>query len=66
MKYILIDVKGGDMFTEEFDDREKALERADAEWNHLSNHDKSKREAFYLLETENPDTLDGDIIKTWR
>lgn len=72
MKYILIDwVKDGDMFTEEFETVEEAVETASYEWEQLSTHDKNRRSEFYVLESVNPDEdaedhLDGDIVKRWK
>ena len=70
MKYVLIDVFNGDMFNEEFSDLEAAINKADYCWNHLTNSEKKKRTAFYVLDSANPDEeamdhLDGDIIKDY-
>lgn len=70
MKYILIDVKNGDMFDKEFSTREEAIKQADIEWNHLSKADKEHTEAFYILESVNPDEdaenhYDGNIVKDY-
>lgn len=69
MKFIIIDDCGTDLYTEEFNDREQAVNQAKAEWNRLRDYDKSKRTAFYVLESVNPDEdaedhLDGDPILT--
>ena len=72
MKYVLIDwVKDGDMFTEEFETAEKAVESASYEWEHLSESDKNRRSYFYVLESDNPDEdaedhFDGNIVKRWK
>lgn len=72
MKYILIDwVRDGDMFTEEFETAEEAIEAASYEWEHLSESDKNRRSDFYVLESANPDAeaedhLDGNIVKRWK
>lgn len=71
MKYIIIDRKNGDEFTEEFESKEEAISRADTEWDHLSDYDKKHREAFYVLESANPDEdaenhFDGDPVKTYK
>ena len=72
MKYVLIDwVKDGDMFTEEFETAEKAVESASYEWEHLSQSDKNTRSDFYVLESANPDEdaedhFDGNIVKRWK
>jgi hypothetical protein len=71
MKYIIIDIKKGDVFTEEFDSKEEALKRSDVEWNKLSEYDQRQRKAFYVLEAINPDEeaenhFDGSIIKEYK
>lgn len=69
--YILIDVVDGDMFTKEFDNLKEAMRVSENEWEHLSDHDKKRREAFYLLESANPDEdaenhFDGDVVREWK
>lgn len=71
MKYIVMDYRDRELFTEEFETEAEAIEAAEAEWNHLSEHDKSRRESFIVLESINPDEdaenhLDGDVIKRWK
>ena len=71
MKYIVMDYRDGDLFTEEFETENEAIETAEAEWNNLSEHDKKQREEFFVLESANPDEdaenhFDGDIIKRWK
>lgn len=71
MKYIIIDIKKGDVFAEKFNSKEEALKRSDVEWNKLSRYDQKQREAFYVLETINPDEeaenhFDGNIIKEYK
>lgn len=68
--YILID-DCGDIYTEEYTNREEALKDAESQWNRLTENDKKRREAFYLIKSANPDEeaedhLDGDVIKTWK
>ena len=70
MKYVLIDVFNGDMFNEEFSGLEEAINKADYYWNNLTDSEKKKRTAFYVLDSVNPDEeaidhLDGDIIKDY-
>lgn len=49
MKYAVIDmIKGGDLFEEIYDTFEKAKSKYEAEWEHLSNYDKKRREYFAL------------------
>ena len=71
MKYIVMDYRDGELFTEEFATKAEAIEVAEAEWNHLSEHDKAKRDEYFVLESANPDEgsenhLDGDIVKRWK
>lgn len=72
MKYIVMDqIMNGDLFTEEFDTVDEALEYGEAEWEHLSKVDKNRRTSYILLESANPDEdaenhLDGDIVKRWK
>ena len=72
MKYIIIDqIKNGDLFTEEFETKNEAIEAAQASWNHLSPLDKSRRESFYVLESVNADEeavdhLDGDTVVSFK
>ena len=71
MKYIIMDYRDGDLFTEEFATEAEAIEAAEVEWNHLSEHDKAKRDEFFVLESDNPDEdaenhLDGSIAKRWK
>lgn len=70
MKYIIIDSKNGDMFTEEFETREEAINAADRAWTYLTEKDKKRREAFYVLESVNPDPeavdhYDGNLVKNY-
>ena len=70
MRYILMDWKNGDLFDEEFDTAEAALEKGEEEWSKLTEHDKKLRSAFYVLETEyNADcekAYDGTVVKRWK
>lgn len=67
MKYIIVDKTNGDEFTKEFDNKEKAIKEAKIEWSYLSAHDREKTEAFYVLESVNPNEdaenhFDGNIV----
>lgn len=71
MKYIVIDIKDGDMFDKEFDSKDEALKNADKDWNYLTENEKKSREAFYVLESVNPDEdaenhYDGNVIKNYK
>ena len=71
MKYILIDQTKTDCFDEEFETAEEAVKRGEREWDYLTEREKEAREAFYILESANPDPeaedhYDGDYIKRWK
>lgn len=56
MKYIIMDqIINGDLFTEEYDDKNKAIKEADRLWDQLSDYDKNRRDFFHVLESVNPD-----------
>lgn len=70
MKYIVIDVKQGDMFTKEFDIKAEAIRQAEEDFNSLTEADKKARSDFYVLESINPDEeaenhFDGTEVKRW-
>lgn len=70
MRYVLIDDRGYDLSTKEFENKDEAIKQGDYDWNHLTDSEKRKSD-FYLLESNDPDDdsmehLDGDIIKYWR
>ena len=70
-KYIVMDYRDGDLFTEEFDNVAEAVMSADWDWSRLSEQDKALRTEFFVLESANPDRdaenhLDGDIVKRWK
>ena len=67
MKYIVMDCKGGDVFTSEFDSMNDAIEEGKRQWDWLSDHDKTRRDSFYVLESVNPDEesenhFDGNVV----
>ena len=67
MKYVIIDETKTDIFTEEFDDAEKAIRAADRSWEHLTGDEQRSRVRFLVLRSANPDEdavdhLDGDVI----
>lgn len=71
MKYIIMDFKDGDFFTDEFNGKEEALQEAKEQWEQLTEHDQQHRKAFYVLESINPDEdapdhYDGQIVKRWK
>lgn len=68
MEYVLIDeIRNGDIFTNEFDDKDEAIKYARDEWSRMSDHDKARRGSYYVLESINPDEeavdhLDGNPV----
>lgn len=70
MRYIIIDVKKGDMFNKEFNSKEEALRQAEVDFSYLTEADKKERSDFYVLESINPDEeaenhFDGTEVKRW-
>lgn len=73
MKYVVIDDEGpGRFFTEEYDSKEEAIQKADIRWErYTTNEEKRRTIEFYILESENPDEdaanhLDGNEIKRYK
>ena len=70
MRYVLMDWKNGDLFDEEFDTAEAALEKGEEEWSRLTEYDKKLRSAFYVMETEYDADCekahDGTVVKRWK
>ena len=65
--YKVVDFTGVDCFDElAFSTKEKALYFAECDWNTMTNYDKKRRESYYVLETDDPDSLDGNIIKIYK
>ena len=51
--YRIIDDCGTEIFDDEvFDDLNEAIAKAKSEWEHLSEHDKKRRQAFFVAEDE--------------
>lgn len=70
MRYIIIDVKNGDIFNKEFETKEEALRQAEIDFSYLTKADKKERSDFYVLESINPDEeaenhFDGTEVKRW-
>ena len=70
MKYVVIDDCGSDLYTTEHETKEEAIREAEIQLSRLTSTDRKRREAFFVLESVNPDEeaenhLDGDIIKKW-
>lgn len=55
MKYIIIDERKNDFFTEEFEDRDEAINTAEYDWDRRTEYDKKHTDRFYVLESVNPD-----------
>lgn len=71
MKYVVIDERADDMFTEEFNTLDEALAYAASEWSCLSDYDKKHVINFYVIESVNPDDaaenhFDGNVIKDYK
>lgn len=69
MRYIVIDERKNDFFTEEFESKDEAIKTAKSDWNRRTEHDKKRTERFYVLESVNPDEdaddhFDGNPIFT--
>jgi hypothetical protein len=70
MRYIIIDVSRGDMFTKEYEDKAEALKQAEIDFSYLTKADIKERSDFYVLESANPDEeaenhYDGEVVKRW-
>lgn len=71
MKYIYTREIKNDIFAEEFETAEEAIRYGNDEWDGLTQHDRDRTTAAYVLESANPDEdapdhLDGNVIKTWK
>lgn len=69
-KYIVFDDCGTDIYTEEFTTADEAIKYADKEFSRLTKSDLKRRNAFYVLESVNPDPdapdhWDGNPIKAY-
>lgn len=70
MKYVVIDQTRTDCFTKEFETKEEAIKEGEYQFGMLTSNDKKRREAFYVLESANPDEeaenhFDGNLVKEW-
>ncbi len=68
MKYVVVDDCGTDIFTDEFDNEQDALDKADLFYNRMTKWEKKRRNALFVLESVDPDEeserhLDGNVIK---
>ncbi len=69
MKYIVEDERRdltGDVFTQEFNNKDEAINAAQKQWDHLTGREQAQRRV-YVLESINPDEeaqdhYDGNII----
>jgi hypothetical protein len=70
MRYIIIDErKNGQLFAEEVEHKDNAINSAKYDWNRRTEHDKKRTDRFYVLESVNPDEdaddhFDGNPILT--
>lgn len=58
-KYCIIDDCGSDIFAEAYESKEAALNVAESEWEHLTTHDKKRRNSYVVVLTEVDE--DGEI-----
>ena len=70
MRYVVMDIRGTDWFTTECETEEAAIKEAERQFNQLSEHDRKKRDMFYVLESVNPDEdaddhFDGNEVRRW-
>ena len=72
MRYILFDKRDdGQIFTEEFENKEEAVRRADITWErYITDNEKRHIVEFYVLESVNPDEdaedhWDGNYVKIY-
>ena len=72
MRYILFDKRDdGQIFTEEFENKEEAVRRADITWErYITDNEKRHIVEFYVLESVNPDEdaedhWDGNYVKLY-
>lgn len=67
MRYIVIDDVGVDFFAQEFNTKKEAIDYAEYEWSCMSEYDKKRRDAYFVIESINPDVeapdhYDGTLI----
>lgn len=65
LHWTLVDDCGTDYFTSLYDSRAEALDRAEAEWNNLTDHDRKRRDAFWvgLLDEMGEAVI---VARTWK
>lgn len=65
--YLVMDFRKGVLFDDLFYTYEDALGFAEYEWKgKFTEKDKRDRDEYYILETEDLDTYDGDILKRFK
>lgn len=64
--YIIIDCVPGTIWNEAHETEAEAIAAAVAEWQALTQADRDRREAYYIIVADDPDELDGDIIKVFK
>lgn len=63
MIYKIIDLVGADEWeSKAYANKEEAIDACKSEWEHLTDHDKNRRQAFYVAEYESEDDIDHDIV----
>ena len=63
-KWCIIDSAGSDEWIQAFDSKAEALAAAEAEWSHLSDHDKGRRSS-YLVGLANVEPSSGFLSTGW-
>lgn len=71
MKYIVMHETNTDIFTDEFENVNDALNAACLFWDRMTRYDKKHCNAFYVLESVNPDPdaadhFDGEYVKIFK
>lgn len=51
-KYCIIDDCKTDIYTEAFESKDAALDAAETEWKHLTDHDRKRRNSYAVVLTE--------------
>lgn len=63
--YIIVDdvtSKRASIYTKDYITKEEAIATAKRDWDSMSDLEKNIRDAFYVMESEDAESLDGNII----
>lgn len=71
MKYIVMDVRANDIFTDEFNSITEAIEYAVYIWGSMWDIDKAKVNSFYVIESdatngEEVNYYEGKVLKEYK